>query len=155
MKVLVVGGGGREHAICLALKKSKGVDEIWCAPGNGGISYDVNIKDIPANDVDTMVNFAKDNNFDYVIVAQDDPLALGMVDALSEVGIPAFGPNKSAARIESSKVFSKNLMKKYNIPTADYEVFSDAVKAKEYIDNYEKFPVVLKADGLADRKSVV
>ena len=155
MKVLVVGGGGREHAICLALKKSKGVDEIWCAPGNGGISYDVNIKDIPANDVDTMVDFAKDNNFDYVIVAQDDPLALGMVDALAEVGIPAFGPNKSAARIESSKVFSKDLMKKYNIPTADYEVFSDAEEAKEYIGNYEKFPVVLKADGLALGKGVL
>ena len=155
MKVLVVGGGGREHAICLALKKSKDVDEIWCAPGNGGISYDVNVKNIPVNDVSAMVDFAKTNSFDYVVVAQDEPLALGMVNALSEVGIPAFGPNQSAARIESSKVFSKDLMKKYNIPTATYEVFSDAKSAKEYVETYEKFPVVLKADGLALGKGVL
>ena len=155
MKVLVVGGGGREHAICLALKKSKDVDEIWCAPGNGGISYDVNVKNIPVNDVSAMVDFAKTNSFDYVVVAQDEPLALGMVDALAEVGIPAFGPNQAAARIESSKVFSKDLMKKYNIPTATYEVFSDAKSAKEYIETYEKFPVVLKADGLALGKGVL
>ena len=155
MKVLVVGGGGREHAICLALKKSKDVDEIWCAPGNGGISYDVSVKNIPVNDVSAMVDFAKTNSFDYVVVAQDEPLALGMVDALAEVGIPAFGPNQAAARIESSKVFSKDLMKKYNIPTATYEVFSDAKLAEEYVETYEKFPVVLKADGLALGKGVL
>ena len=155
MKVLVVGGGGREHAICLALKKSKNVEEIWCAPGNGGISYDVNVKNIPVNDVDAMVEFAKSNNFDYAVVAQDEPLALGMVDALEEAGIPAFGPNAPAARIESSKVFSKDLMKKYGIPTATYEVFSDAQAAKDYVESYEKFPVVLKADGLALGKGVL
>ena len=155
MKVLVVGGGGREHAICLALKKSKNVEEIWCAPGNGGISYDVNVKNIPVNDVDAMVEFAKSNNFDYAVVAQDEPLALGMVDALAEAGIPAFGPNAAAARIESSKVFSKDLMKKYGIPTATYEVFSDAQAAKDYVESYEKFPVVLKADGLALGKGVL
>ena len=155
MKVLVVGGGGREHAICLSLKKSKNVDEIWCAPGNGGISYDANVKDIPVNDVRAMVDFAKSNNFDYAVVAQDEPLALGMVDALAEVGIPAFGPNAAAARIESSKVFSKNLMKKYGIPTATYEVFSDAESAKAHIEDLDKFPVVLKADGLALGKGVL
>ena len=155
MKVLVVGGGGREHAICLALKKSKNVDEIWCAPGNGGMSYDVNVKNIPVNDVEAMADFAKSNNFDYAVVAQDEPLALGMVDALAEAGIPAFGPNAAAARIESSKVFSKNLMKKYGIPTATYEVFSDAESAREYVESYEKFPVVLKADGLALGKGVL
>ncbi len=155
MKVLVVGGGGREHAICLALKKSRGVDEVWCAPGNGGISYDVNVKDISAKDVEGIVDFAKSGNFDYVVVAQDDPLSLGMIDALEEVGIPAFGPNKSAARIESSKVFSKDLMKKYNIPTAEYEVFTDPASAKSHIEKNEKFPIVLKADGLALGKGVL
>ena len=113
MKILVVGGGGREHAIIRALKKSPRCTEIWCAPGNGGISYDARCKAIPATDVDAMVQFAKDEAFDYVVVAQDDPLALGMVDALAAVGIPAFGPDKAAARIEASKVFSKDLMKKY------------------------------------------
>ena len=116
MKILVVGGGGREHAIIRALKKSPRCSEIWCAPGNGGISYDAHCKAIPATDVDAMVKFAKEEAFDYVVVAQDDPLALGMVDALAAVGIPAFGPDKAAARIEASKVFSKDLMKKYGIP---------------------------------------
>ena len=111
MKILVVGGGGREHAIIRALKKSPRCTEIWCAPGNGGISYDATCKAIPATDVDAMVKFAKEEAFDYVVVAQDDPLALGMVDALAAVGIPAFGPDKAAARIEASKVFSKDLMK--------------------------------------------
>ena len=106
MKILVVGGGGREHAIIRALKKSPRCSEIWCAPGNGGISYDAHCKAIPATDVDAMVKFAKEEAFDYVVVAQDDPLALGMVDALAAVGIPAFGPDKAAARIEASKVFS-------------------------------------------------
>ena len=155
MKILVVGGGGREHAIIRALKKSAGVDEIWCAPGNGGISYDAKIKPIASTDVEAMVAFAKDEGIDYAVVAQDDPLALGMVDALAEVGIPAFGPNKAAARIEASKAFSKDLMKKYNIPTAQFETFLSADDAVEYINNYESFPVVLKADGLALGKGVL
>ena len=120
-KILVVGGGGREHAIIKALKKSPDCGEVWCAPGNGGISYDARCKNIKATDVEAMVAFAAEEKFDYVVVAQDDPLALGMVDALAKVGIPAFGPDKAAARIEASKVFSKDLMKKYGIPTAKYE----------------------------------
>ena len=128
MKILVVGGGGREHAIIRALKKSSRCTEIWCAPGNGGISYDAHCKAIPATDVDAMVKFAKEEAFDYAVVAQDDPLALGMVDALAAVGIPAFGPDKAAARIEASKVFSKDLMKKYDIPTAKYETFDNPEK---------------------------
>ena len=107
MKILVVGGGGREHAIIRALKKSPDCGDIWCAPGNGGIGYDATCKNISATDVDAMVAFAKAEAFDYVVVAQDDPLALGMVDALAKVGIPAFGPDAAAARIEASKVFSK------------------------------------------------
>ncbi len=123
-KILVVGGGGREHAIISALKKSPHCAEIWCAPGNGGIAIDdARCKDIKATDVDAMVAFAEEN-FDYAVVAQDDPLALGMVDALAAVGIPAFGPTRPR-RIEASKVFSKDLMKKYGIPTAKYETFDD------------------------------
>ena len=133
MKLLVVGGGGREHAIIRALKKSPLCTEIWCAPGNGDISYDAHCKAIPATDVDAMVAFAKEEAFDYVVVAQDDPLALGMVDALAAVGIPAFGPDKAAARIEASKVFSKDLMKKYGIPTAKYETFDAPEKVMDYI----------------------
>ena len=155
MKILVVGGGGREHAIIKALKKSPACTEIWCAPGNGGISYDAKCKDIKATDVEAMVAFAKEEAFDYVVVAQDDPLALGMVDALAEVGIPAFGPNKAAARIEASKVFSKDLMKKYHIPTADYATFDDPSKVMEYIRAKNKYPVVIKADGLALGKGVL
>ena len=155
MKILVVGGGGREHAIIKALKKSPSCTEIWCAPGNGGISYDAKCKDIKATDVEAMVAFAKEEAFDYVVVAQDDPLALGMVDALAEVGIPAFGPNKAAARIEASKVFSKDLMKKYHIPTADYATFDDPSKVMEYIRAKNKYPVVIKADGLALGKGVL
>ena len=155
MKILVVGGGGREHAIIRALKKSPACGEIWCAPGNGGIGYDAKCKDIKATDVEAMVAFAKEEAFDYVVVAQDDPLALGMVDALAAVGIPAFGPDKAAARIEASKVFSKNLMKKYGIPTADYETFSDPAKVMDYIRAKNKYPVVIKADGLALGKGVL
>ena len=155
MKILVVGGGGREHAIIRALKKSPDCGEIWCAPGNGGISYDAKCRNIPATDVKAMVAFAKEQVFDYVMVAQDDPLALGMVDALAEVGIPAFGPNAAAARIEASKVFSKNLMKKYGIPTADYETFDDPAKVMAYIRAKNKYPVVIKADGLALGKGVL
>ena len=154
-KILVVGGGGREHAIIKALKKSPDCGEIWCAPGNGGISYDAKCKNIKATDVDTMVGFAVEEKFDYVVVAQDDPLALGMVDALAKVGIPAFGPDKAAARIEASKVFSKNLMKKYGIPTAKYETFDDPAKVMDYIRAEGKYPVVIKADGLALGKGVL
>jgi phosphoribosylamine--glycine ligase len=121
MKILVVGGGGREHAIIRALKKSPECTEIWCAPGNGGIACDAAVADIRSTDVAGMVAFAREGCFDYVVVAQDDPLALGMVDALAAAGIPAFGPDKAAAEIESSKVFAKDLMKKYGIPTAAYE----------------------------------
>ena len=155
MKILVVGGGGREHAIIRALKKSPDCTEIWCAPGNGGISYDAKCKAIAATDVQAMVAFAKEEAFDYVVVAQDDPLALGMVDALAAVGIPAFGPNAAAARIEASKVFSKNLMKRYGIPTADYETFDDPAKVMDYIRGRNKYPVVIKADGLALGKGVL
>ena len=155
MKILVVGGGGREHAIIRALKKSPDCTEIWCAPGNGGISYDAACKAIPATDVEAMVSFAKQEAFDYVVVAQDDPLALGMVDALAAAGIPAFGPDKAAARIEASKVFSKNLMKQYGIPTADYEVFEDPAKVMDYVRARGKYPVVIKADGLALGKGVL
>ena len=154
MKLLVVGGGGREHAIIKALKKSPDCGEIWCAPGNGGISYDAKCKNIKATDVDTMVGFAVEEKFDYVVVAQDDPLALGMVDALAAVGIPAFGPDKAAARIEASKVFSKDLMKKYGIPTARYEVFDDMDAALSYLDT-APIPTVIKADGLALGKGVI
>ena len=154
-KILVVGGGGREHAIIKALKKSPDCGEIWCAPGNGGISYDAKCKNIKATDVDTMVAFAAEEQFDYVVVAQDDPLALGMVDALAAVGIPAFGPDKAAARIEASKVFSKDLMKKYGIPTARYETFDDPAKVMDYIRAEGKYPVVIKADGLALGKGVL
>lgn len=155
MKILVVGGGGREHAIIKALKKSPDCTEIWCAPGNGGIACDAVCKDIKATDVEAMVNFAAQEGFDYAVVAQDDPLALGMVDALAKVGIPAFGPNKAAARIEASKVFSKNLMQKYHIPTAGYGVFEDPAKAMDYIRSQGKYPVVIKADGLALGKGVL
>lgn len=155
MKILVVGGGGREHAIIRALKKSPDCTEIWCAPGNGGISYDAQCRDIKSTDVTRMVAFAREQAFDYVVVAQDDPLALGMVDALAAVGIPAFGPDKAAARIEASKVFSKDLMKKYNIPTAGYAVFDDAAKVMDYVRGAGKYPVVIKADGLALGKGVL
>ena len=155
MKILVVGGGGREHAIIRALKKSPDCGDIWCAPGNGGIGYDATCKNISATDVDAMVAFAKAEAFDYVVVAQDDPLALGMVDALAKVGIPAFGPDAAAARIEASKVFSKDLMKKYGIPTAGYETFDDTAKVMDYIRSKGKYPVVIKADGLALGKGVL
>ena len=155
MKILVVGGGGREHAIIKALKKSPDCTEIWCAPGNGGISCDAICKDIKATDVAAMTAFAAAEKFDYVVVAQDDPLALGMVDALAAVGIPAFGPDKAAARIEASKVFSKNLMRKYGIPTAGYGVFDDPAGVMDYVRAQGKYPVVIKADGLALGKGVL
>ena len=155
MKVLVVGGGGREHAIIKKLAESADVTSILCAPGNGGIAADAECVPVKATDVEAMVALAKERAVDYVVVAPDDPLALGMVDALAEAGIPAFGPTKAAARIEASKVFSKDLMRKYGIPTAEYETFDDADKARAYITSRGKYPVVVKADGLALGKGVL
>ncbi len=155
MKILVVGGGGREHAILRKLKESPLCTEIWAAPGNAGIGCDARCKPIAATDLAGMVEFAKQERFDYVVVTPDDPLALGMVDALEAADIPAFGPNKAAARIEASKVFAKNLMKKYGIPTARYEVFSDPAGALAYLRSEASFPIVVKADGLALGKGVL
>ena len=155
MKVLVIGGGGREHAIIRKLKESPKVDKIYCAPGNGGIAKDAECVAISAMDLDGAVTFAKEKQIDLVFVAPDDPLAAGMVDRFEEAGIPAFGPNAAAAQIESSKVFSKNLMKKYRIPTAKYEVFSDPKEAVAYIEKNNQFPIVVKADGLALGKGVL
>ncbi len=155
MKLLVIGGGGREHAIIRKLKKDDPAHEIFCAPGNGGISYDAACVPIKATEIDALVDFAKNNGIEYVVVAPDDPLVLGAVDEFSKALIPAFGPSKAAAQIEGSKVFSKNLMKKYNIPTADYFAFDDAKIALDYIDKLETFPVVIKADGLALGKGVI
>lgn len=154
MKVLVIGSGGREHAVVRALSKSPEIDTLYCAPGNGGIAALAQCVDIAATDVDAVVSFAKENSVGYVVVTPDDPLALGMVDALGAAGIPAFGPHKNAAVIEASKSFSKDLMKKYHIPTARYEVFTDMEKALDYI-RAEGAPIVIKADGLALGKGVV
>jgi phosphoribosylamine--glycine ligase len=154
MNVLVIGGGGREHAICRSLRKSPRVDRLYCAPGNGGIAGVAKCADIKATDIDGIVGFVKNNPVDFVIVAPDDPLALGMVDALENAGVRAFGPRQNAAVIESSKVFSKSMMKKYGIPTAEYEVFSDANKAIACIKE-KCAPIVVKADGLALGKGVV
>ena len=155
MKLLVVGGGGREHAIVKKLKESDLCTEILCAPGNGGIAADARCVPVAATDIDGQVELAKAEQVDYVVVAPDDPLALGLVDKLAEAGIPAFGPSAAAARIEASKVFSKNLMKKYGIPTAEYEVFDEPAKALDYIRAKGKYPVVVKADGLALGKGVL
>lgn len=155
MKVLVVGGGGREHAILRKLKESPLCTELWAAPGNAGIGCDAHCKAIAATDIDALTAFAREQAFDYVVVAPDDPLALGLVDRLKEIGIPAFGPSKAAARIEASKVFSKTLMRKYGIPTADYEVFDDPAAAIAYIRQRGVYPVVVKADGLALGKGVL
>ncbi len=154
MKVMVVGGGGREHAIIKKLKKSPLVSEIYALPGNGGISSDAVCVNIGAKDLDGITEFAVENNIDFAVVAPDDPLVLGAVDRLHKAGIKCFGPESSAAIIEGSKVFSKNLMKKYNIPTAEYAVFSDPKEALDYINN-KKFPLVIKADGLALGKGVI
>ena len=154
MKILVVGGGGREHAIIKALKKSPRVTEIFAAPGNGGIAQDAQCVPIGATDIDGIVAFAKDRAIDYAVVAPDDPLALGAVDRLNEIGVPCFGPRQNAAIIESSKAFSKNLMKKYGIPTASYEIFTEMDKALSYLDT-APIPTVVKADGLALGKGVI
>ena len=154
MKILVVGGGGREHAIIKKLKENKSVTEIFATPGNGGIAMDATCVDIGAKDIDKIVAFAVENTIDYAVVAPDDPLVLGCVDALEEKGILCFGPRANAAIIEGSKVFSKNLMKKYNIPTAAYEVFTDMNAAIAYLET-APIPTVIKADGLALGKGVI
>ena len=155
MKFLVVGGGGREHAIVMKLAESKKVTEIYCTPGNAGISKFAECYDVKATDIDGVVNLAKKLSVDMVVVAPDDPLVAGMVDALNKEGIKTFGPKKAAAAIEGSKVFSKNLMKKYGIPTAGYEVFSEPQKAIEYLKKQNTYPAVIKADGLALGKGVI
>ena len=154
MKLLVVGGGGREHAIIKSLKKNPDVTEIFACPGNGGIAADATCVAIGATDIDKIVAFATENSIDYAVVAPDDPLVLGCVDALEAKGIPCFGPRANAAIIEGSKVFSKNLMKKYGIPTAEYEVFEDMDKALAYLET-APIPTVIKADGLALGKGVI
>ena len=154
MKIMVVGGGGREHAIIKKLKENKSITEIYALPGNGGIAKDAVCVDIGAKDIEKIVAFAVSANIDYAVVAPDDPLVLGAVDALEEKGIPCFGPRANAAIIEGSKVFSKNLMKKYNIPTAAYEIFSDMQAALEYLED-APIPTVIKADGLALGKGVI
>ena len=154
MKVMVVGGGGREHAIIKKLKENKTITEIFALPGNGGIAADATCIDIGATDIEKIVAFAAENGIDYAVVAPDDPLVLGCVDALEEKGIPCFGPRANAAIIEGSKVFSKNLMKKYGIPTAAYEVFEDMEAALSYLDS-APIPTVIKADGLALGKGVI
>ncbi len=154
MKIMVVGGGGREHAIIKKLKENKAVEIIYALPGNGGIAQDAECVDIGAKDIDRIVEFAKEKKIDFAVVAPDDPLVLGCVDRLHDEGIKCFGPEAKAAIIEGSKVFSKNLMLKYNIPTAKYAVFSDPKKALEYLEKSE-FPTVIKADGLALGKGVI
>ncbi len=154
MKVLVVGGGGREHAICWKLAQSSKVTGLFCAPGNAGIAQVAQCVDIKATDVEAMAAWAKEHAMDFVVVAPDDPLALGLVDALEEAGIPAFGPRQNAAIIEASKIFSKNLMEKYHIPTAKYAAFTELAPAEDYI-RAQGAPIVVKADGLALGKGVV
>ena len=154
MKIMVVGGGGREHAIIKKLKENKDIEEIFALPGNGGMKDDATLVPVGAKDIDGIVNFAKEQKIDFAVVAPDDPLVLGAVDALEAIGVPCFGPKKNAAIIEGSKVFSKNLMKKYGIPTAQYEVFDDMEKALSYLES-APIPTVIKADGLALGKGVI
>ncbi len=154
MKVLVVGGGGREHAIIWKLKQSPLVDKIYCAPGNAGIGELAECVPIAAMEFDKLIAFAKENTVDYTVIGMDDPLAEGIVDAFEKEGLQVFGPKQNAAILESSKAFSKNLMKKYGIPTASYETFDDYEKAKAYLQT-QTMPIVLKADGLALGKGVL
>ena len=154
MKVLVVGGGGREHAIIKKLKENKSVEKIWALPGNGGIALDAECHPVKATDIDGIVAFAKENKPDYAVVAPDDPLVMGCVDALTNIGVPCFGPDAKAAIIEGSKVFSKDLMKKYDIPTARYQTFDNIKDALYYLES-APIPTVIKADGLALGKGVV
>ncbi|WOC31210.1 MULTISPECIES: phosphoribosylamine--glycine ligase [Caproicibacterium] len=155
MKILVIGGGGREHAVIRKLMESKRAQKIYCAPGNGGIGCDAENVSIPVSDISGMVRFVKQNDIGLVCVTPDDPLAAGMVDAFAQAGIPAFGPNRAAAQIEASKVFSKNLMKKYRIPTAAYAVFDNPADTLAYLTKQNHYPVVIKADGLALGKGVI
>lgn len=154
MKLMVVGGGGREHAIIKKLKENKDVEKIYALPGNGGIADDADCVNIGAKDLEGITAFAKENGINYAVIAPDDPLVLGAVDALEAIGIPCFGPKANAAIIEGSKIFSKNLMKKYDIPTADYEVYDNAEDALKYLQSC-KYPTVVKADGLALGKGVI
>ncbi len=155
MRVLVVGSGGREHALIKKIKESSKVDYIACCPGNGGISYDAECFNVGATDIDGVVALAKKIEADLVVVAPDDPLVMGMVDALNDAGFATFGPRANAAIIEGSKVFSKELMQKYNIPTAEYKVFDNADEVMAYIKEKNEFPTVIKADGLALGKGVI
>ncbi|MBQ8389272.1 MAG: phosphoribosylamine--glycine ligase [Clostridia bacterium] len=154
MNILVIGSGGREHAVIKKLAQSAGVERIFALPGNGGIAADATCVNIGATDIDAIVEFARGEKIDYAVVTPDDPLALGAVDRLTALGIPCFGPTAAAAQIEASKVFSKNLMKKYGIPTAAFEVFDDAEKALAYLED-APIPTVIKADGLALGKGVI
>ena len=154
MNILVVGGGGREHAIIRSLKKNPHVETVYALPGNGGIAADATCVNIGATDIAGIVNFARENAIDYAVVAPDDPLVLGCVDALEEIGVPCFGPKANAAIIEGSKAFAKNLMKKYHIPTAAYEIFTDVEAARAYLQD-APIPTVIKADGLALGKGVI
>ena len=154
MKIMVVGGGGREHALIKKIKESPKTGKIYALPGNGGIAQDAECVNINAKDIPGMVKFAKENEIDFAVVAPDDPLVLGAIDALQEAGVKTFGPTKAAAIIEGSKAFSKDLMKKYKIPTAAYETFTDMQAALDYLDT-QKAPIVVKADGLALGKGVI
>ena len=154
MKIMVVGGGGREHALIKKIKESPKTEKIYALPGNGGIAQDAECVNINAKDIPGMVKFAKENEIEFAVVAPDDPLVLGAVDALQEAGVKTFGPTKAAAIIEGSKAFSKDLMKKYKIPTAAYETFTDMQAALDYLDT-QKAPIVVKADGLALGKGVI
>jgi len=154
MNIIVVGSGGREHALIKKIKENKNVEKIYAIPGNGGIAKDAQCVDIGACEIDKIVDFAVSNKIDFAVVAPDDPLVLGAVDALENAGIKCFGPNKNAAIIEGSKAFSKDLMKKYNIPTAEYEIFDNQKDAMEYIEKSD-LPIVIKADGLALGKGVI
>ncbi len=154
MKIMVVGGGGREHAIIKKLKLNSEIETIYALPGNAGMAKDAVCVNIGAKDIDGIVKFARENNIDYAVVAPDDPLVLGAVDRLNEIGVPCFGPSGAAAQIEGSKIFSKNLMKKYGIPTAGYETFDNLVDAEKYLETAD-IPIVIKADGLALGKGVI
>ena len=155
MKVLIVGSGGREHAIAWSVSKSPKVDKIYCAPGNAGIAELAECVDIGAMEFDRLADFAQEKGIDLTIIGMDDPLVGGIVDVFEAKGLRVFGPRKNAAVLEGSKAFSKDLMKKYNIPTAAYENFNDPKKALEYLRTEAKFPIVLKADGLALGKGVL
>ena len=154
MRILVIGGGGREHAVIRKLKENPAVTEVFALPGNGGIAADATCVPIGAKDIEGIVRFARETGVDYAVVTPDDPLVLGCVDALESVGVPCFGPRAAAAAIEGSKVFAKNLMKKYGIPTASYETFTEMDEALRYLDD-SPIPIVVKADGLALGKGVI